>query len=228
MSDGFAPSPGWVIQPDGSLLFDFDGHVHARGVDLDAGDTTSPPEDRRVRWLRTSDGAIVADINSYEAGGGRSLVMEVLSPTGTTPAATMRTVSTTNGFQVGVQASQIAPAGGMVVAYTDSSQAVVVDEAQQSSFLQLVGGLARRRVNFGQGSLTWTASPDSATTAVNHQLGVAPVAISILSLVAPSFAQIPVFNVAGAVSNTQFPINARFPDLVSRSVTQSFMWIAIG
>jgi hypothetical protein len=42
-----------TVDPDtGEAAFDFTGHVQAEGLDLDAGETATPPDDRRVRWLR--------------------------------------------------------------------------------------------------------------------------------------------------------------------------------
>lgn len=50
------------INPDGTIGADFTGHVHAQGLDLDASTGPVPPSVDRVRWLRASDGAAVADI----------------------------------------------------------------------------------------------------------------------------------------------------------------------
>jgi hypothetical protein len=59
--DTFAPDAGQRITPDGHVSYDFDGHVHAQGLDLDAGTSNDPPDDRKVRWL-TTNGAMVAEV----------------------------------------------------------------------------------------------------------------------------------------------------------------------
>jgi hypothetical protein len=54
-----------TVDPEtGEAAFDFTGHVKAEGLDLDAGETATPPDDRRVRWLR-GDGSSVADLLAY-------------------------------------------------------------------------------------------------------------------------------------------------------------------
>lgn len=45
------------ILPDGSAL--------SEGLEIAAGETDTPPDERRVRWIRTIDGALVADIQAY-------------------------------------------------------------------------------------------------------------------------------------------------------------------
>lgn len=65
-----------IVGSDGSISYDFAGHIHAQGLDLDAGDDQTPPTERRIRWLRTSDGALVAQEYAYSdigAGGDTSL-----------------------------------------------------------------------------------------------------------------------------------------------------------
>lgn len=52
------------VGPDGRASYDFEGHISAVGLDLLAADLEFPPEDRKVRWLRESDGSVVAEINS--------------------------------------------------------------------------------------------------------------------------------------------------------------------
>lgn len=65
MAESAAPVGGRVVEPDGSIHYDFDGHVRARGVDLTAAPTFSTPEslpvDSVVDWVQ-ADGGVAARI----------------------------------------------------------------------------------------------------------------------------------------------------------------------
>jgi hypothetical protein len=88
MADTFTPDIGQRIDAQGRVTYDFDAHVRARGVDFDAGDGLNAPDDRRIRWLRQSDGAAVAQILAYDVplGDSVSLQLEVDKPAGVTQA----------------------------------------------------------------------------------------------------------------------------------------------
>src|SRR4051812_19156724 len=51
-----------TVDPAGRVGASFTGKVHAQGLDLDAGTTGTPPDIDRVRWLRTTDAKVVADM----------------------------------------------------------------------------------------------------------------------------------------------------------------------
>jgi hypothetical protein len=63
MPDNFSPDVGQHVDAAGRVTYDFDAHLHARGVDIDqagpAGLGSSP--DHKVRWL-DANGAVVAEI----------------------------------------------------------------------------------------------------------------------------------------------------------------------
>lgn len=59
--------------------FDFIGHLSALGCDLPAGDTATPPADRRVRWLRESDSVAIAELSAYQAGGITQVSQKVVN-----------------------------------------------------------------------------------------------------------------------------------------------------
>jgi hypothetical protein len=66
VADTFTPDIGQRIDPAGRVTYDFDGHIHARGVDLDAGAFFATNDDK-VRWL-AADGTEVAEIHGYQTG----------------------------------------------------------------------------------------------------------------------------------------------------------------
>lgn len=56
-----------TVQSDGSVVFDFAGHISAAGVDLIA-DSGFSFADRKIRWHRTTTtGAVVAEILGFES-----------------------------------------------------------------------------------------------------------------------------------------------------------------
>lgn len=69
MSDTYSPLL-LTIAADGRVTADFEGHISAEGLDLDMGETATPPEDRKIRWLRASDGTRLAEIYAWHGGAG--------------------------------------------------------------------------------------------------------------------------------------------------------------
>jgi hypothetical protein len=81
MRIGYVNQGGVKTGLDGSVTYDFQGHVHATGLDLDAGTSSTVPNDSRARWLNTL-GAVVADIYGYTFGGAAGMIAEVADPGG--------------------------------------------------------------------------------------------------------------------------------------------------
>jgi hypothetical protein len=65
MAESAAPAGGRVVHPDGSITYDFDGHIRAEGLDLPAAPAVYAPEtvppSSPVSWT-AEDGALVARI----------------------------------------------------------------------------------------------------------------------------------------------------------------------
>lgn len=75
----YTPLTGLKVAADGSFTYDFDGHVHARGVDLDAATFTppaTPAADEKVRWVSTTNGAVVAELGGYEVAASSRAYMQ--------------------------------------------------------------------------------------------------------------------------------------------------------
>lgn len=76
-SVSFAPLSGMVIDATGHVTYNFQGHVHATGLDLDAATLVAPatpPSDEKVRWLSLANGAVVGELGGYETPGAQSAV----------------------------------------------------------------------------------------------------------------------------------------------------------
>lgn len=71
------------MNPDGSIYFDFDGHIHAEGLDLDTSTDAIPPDDSKIRWIKNSDGSVTAELSDYSTDANSSVAQwSALSPGG--------------------------------------------------------------------------------------------------------------------------------------------------
>jgi hypothetical protein len=211
-ADTFAPDVGQQVAPDGTVTYDFDAHLHARGLDLDAGDTSTPPNDRRVRWLRTTDGAVVAQIYSYDNVSFTETIVRGLAPDGSHASALAATYDKAAGLS-------------LVQALSGSAQRVIVDDLGQSDFIQ---GIARRltNVDFGNASVAWPgASPSSNIAVVTHNLGRVPVAY-LATMGRASNGNGGYMTLAGS-TNTTLSFFATGPSSFAAGVTANFHWVAI-
>jgi hypothetical protein len=166
----FTPDIGQKIGADGSLTYDFTGHISAKGVDLLASTDASPPTDRQVRWLRESDGALAAQIYAFERilnGDPESFLSLIAWPALSAPVprragivAHANSSIPANGGYAAVSAS--------VAGDNGSDSITIYDDKQASGFLQLAFQ-ARRKVAFGLVVV-------NAGTSLNvaHGLGVVP------------------------------------------------------
>lgn len=120
---GYSPTPGMVVNADGSIEYDFDGRIRARGLDLTAGTgaLSTSPLDRRVRWLRASDGAAVAELYGREVAGGGNLQLSSVDPSNLNRA---------------VLALTSTPAEHSIVATAQAAQATVIDSDGWSGFVR--------------------------------------------------------------------------------------------
>lgn len=76
----------------------------------------------------------------------------------------------------------------------------------------------------GTGTLTFSASPDSATATIAHGLPTAPTTVVATSRNASAFGEIPILNV-GLIDASVFEINGQ--TTASFTGTVNFSWIAV-
>lgn len=67
---GYGALQGMRVAPDGTITYDFDGRVHAAGLDLDAAQSDTPDDSQRVRWLSAIDGALIAEMWARDPESG--------------------------------------------------------------------------------------------------------------------------------------------------------------
>lgn len=139
----YAALQGLRLAADGTVSYDFDGHVHADGLDLTAGVNTTPPADRRVRWLRETTGELVADLSAYVQAGAPE-----------TNAAHWRAMSPDQINEAGItlEATNL----NTVVRVLS---ATVQDTLRKSDFLQLPDLRGTRFVNFMAGIVNVNGTP---------------------------------------------------------------------
>ncbi len=70
------------LNPDGTVSFDFDGHIHAQGLDLDEADTDTPDPINKVGWFEQPGNTERSFIAGYRNLGLHYLLLEVYVPTG--------------------------------------------------------------------------------------------------------------------------------------------------
>jgi hypothetical protein len=125
--DFYSPDVGQHVAPDGTVTYDFDAHLHAQGVDIDAGIDTALGASS-VDWIKQADGSVVAFLNGFDntgVGGYRTL------------QAASRTAD--GAHQADMRLRTLAPNVAEVWADADANQRQIIDARGFSSFLQLKG-----------------------------------------------------------------------------------------
>lgn len=159
------------------------------GLDIVAGDLQTPPTDRRVRWLRASDGVPVAELYGFQINNAQKftgLYGDARSPDGTYAECRLAGLAGADGDGAAlfyVQHLRGNAAATRIFASVDGAAGganpidrTLIDAAGQSSFLQLVGALAKREAAFGTSTLHWPIAlgAKSEQLTVAHGLGTTP------------------------------------------------------
>lgn len=67
MSDVLNPSVGTVVDAAGKVTYDFDGRIHADGIDIEATPTNSASDANRMRFLNALTGQSVAELYTADS-----------------------------------------------------------------------------------------------------------------------------------------------------------------
>jgi hypothetical protein len=76
-----------ALNPDGSIGATLSGLLKAQGIILPAGTGSGPPVTSDIQWQRSSDGAVVAQIDAYETGSNDQLDISAGGQSGNTFAS---------------------------------------------------------------------------------------------------------------------------------------------
>lgn len=126
---GYAPLGGMVIDAAGHVTYDFAGHIHAKGLDLDVG--SGPAES--IRWLRP-DGTAGATLTDTSAGGLDQLNIGVDAAAGNRATASL---GATDGSELALLALTANDAGLSFASITvNTIVAVLMDENRASDFVR--------------------------------------------------------------------------------------------
>lgn len=186
-----------------------------KGITLPSGNSATPPNQYRIRWVRQSDGSLAAEIVTYDDG-----LITVSQWNSRSPSQVASTQITSTIADNDLLSQLVATASDV-----NSSFAVkIIDSNGNSRFPQL-GSTADTRINFGLSSLTFAASTDSNTTSFAHGLGTTADQVFFTPITSPAFTQIPKFNITG-LGAVNVDVNARIDVALNGNI--NFCWLAIG
>jgi hypothetical protein len=205
--DFYAPDVGQQISPNGTVTYDFDAHLHARGIDLDAYTTASPPGDRTIRWSDAT-GGVVADVEGYTIPPGDRIAKLGAYGAGTGAGRAILQGRSPGGTAGELRAEYDDASGairGFVLA--GSRAATILDHNGRSNYLQLDG---LRKSLSGAAVVTFAGtSAGSGFAIVTHGLGAAPFVVATVnagsSTGAVGYAMATVFDVTAST----FTLGAR-------------------
>ncbi len=215
-----------TVDQAGRVGASFAGHVHAQGLDLDAGASSTPPDQDRVRWIRQSDGAVVAQEFGYTNPGSATLELGGRPAVATDRAYSRLNAYASDGTSVGAQiyaSYQQSPASAAVVAGAIGSVRVIIDNTGASDYLQ-VGSTQAAAANWGVSSFVGNGTNSSGGLNVAHGL-----------VRTPGFAIATIIGI-GAYSEQSAAADATniHPAFITPSgtfangTTYFFYWLAIG
>ena len=127
----------------------------ADGLWLLVGDNATPPWDRQITWKQGSSN--VGILKSYDAGFGA-----VVTYMGTAKSSQAAYISTAAGNGESISAS------------TTSHARVIINDAEQSGFLQVGSPTGRRKFATGTANATFSANNSVVVGPISHGLGASP------------------------------------------------------
>jgi len=132
----------------------FSGHVHAAGLDLDASPIGLPIPEDEIRWLKQSDGSLVAEMVGITGATLGRLDLRAHSPADETAALYLIAIDSTQEIFV-----ELGPA------LAPTPQRLVLDDQGQSDYLQK-GNPGKSAV--GDFNATFAGALATADFAVTH------------------------------------------------------------
>lgn len=222
---------------DFGLTDEFDGEIIASGgVRILAGTGSSPPNQRKVRWVNDPNtGVQVAEIQAYDDGTNDFLGL-FANPNGTAGrdgTARMAGISPSS-THIAIVETQGLSTGSRVNVYADGVVRRVLDSGDQSNFAQRFRAgavsLSNSRFNLGTSTVTWPGgSALSNNLDITHGLGISATHVFLVGATIRS--DIGLYYMAlvnPAISATQFRVAGVNPTgaAVGAGVTGAFTWLA--
>jgi hypothetical protein len=206
---------GMKVAPDGTVTYDFEGHISAEGVDLRLGieEDEDFPELRSIQWLREAGKGHSpgAEINAYEDEDEQTHI-RMIARNPTFGTASTLSISASEDETARCLASVRGGDGGAV--------RIILNSAGASDFLQLAT-TADLKLAIGVSSVTINSQGGYAT--LPHGLGRKPIAV--LPVVASGVFQVNAS--ADQYEKVTFRLGAYRTDGPNVG-TQDFAWLAIG
>jgi hypothetical protein len=184
-----------TISPDGTVGANFTGLVHAQGLNLDAGTSSTPPAQDKIRWLRVTDGAVIAEIAAYDlsdiqpdpphADASIILRAQALDPQSKV-SSNVEVINSTGGLIAALGVTDQTASGqtraAQAIVYTNAGTrqvATILDNNGDSSFINVAGPIAKTAIDFGSTPFTWPGGTNPYIFTIDHQLGRAPTAVLV-------------------------------------------------
>ena len=136
------------------------GNIIAQGLDLQASGSSTPPNQDRIRWLRPSDNADVADIYALDIAGVVQLYLQAYLNPPDTEADIIISAGAGKIILNSLLDVQAAADSGLVVV-------TVIDQNAKSSFPQLPAAAKKVYIDF-TASETWAGGVSEASVAFTH------------------------------------------------------------
>lgn len=160
MPDSLQPNP---------LSIDAAGNVLAQGIDLPAGVGDAPPAQSRVRWIRQSDGSVVADALAWADANTQSetAALSAYQATLNDNAAVFIQACTPNQVAVAFLETLAAPGYSQVIAGANNAL-TIIDSNGDSNFPQLPGLAKKIIIDSTIAGLAWPGGIQTVTYNFAH------------------------------------------------------------
>lgn len=165
------------------LTDEFDGEIIASGgVRINAAIGATPPDERKVRWVRQSDGALIADVAGFDIGNGARVEVYANRDGIKDDGQAFLIGESGDGGVAGLEVASFFASVGYVAATVDTDSRTILDRNRDSSFAQRFNAgdtfLADNRFNGGVATPLYPGgSTMSNALAINHGLGTTPTVV---------------------------------------------------
>ncbi len=223
---------------NGNVGANFTGKISALGIDILAGDSATPPADRKIRWHQTTlNGPVIAEVFTYQTAALSQYYQNTIF--GVNQALNVSTATATLGRQftyVGAPSGTGANAATYVDADITSNVSTlraqlrgantfdptIANSNGKSRFVQWTDDTRQVTLNGGSNQVTWPGGSDTSNAIlINHGLGGLPAFAHANSTGVTYVCSV-------GLSATQISVQMRTPDgsTPAAASTNFFYWSA--